>query len=65
MKLIENRVFDKLSKNIDYSRLSINKDLIDDVSLKSSLDKYILLENYYYLFDLETLLNIYYHTCCV
>jgi len=61
MKLIADEVFDKYSERINYDMWSINKDLITDISLKPSLDKYILLEYYSYWFDLESLLNIYYN----
>jgi hypothetical protein len=61
MKLIENKLYDKYKNLIDYKKLSINEDLINDVVLRSSLDKYILLENYAYLFDTETMLDIYYN----
>jgi len=61
MKLIEDKVFDEYKQFIDYKKRSINLDLITDELLKSSLDKFILLDNYSYYFDLETILNIYYN----
>ena len=61
MKFIEESIFRKFKNYIEYGKLSINTDLIEDELLKPSLDKYILLNNYSYLFDKETILNIYYN----
>jgi hypothetical protein len=61
MKLIQDNIFDKYNKFIDYKKLSINQDLINDELLKPLLDKFILLNNYSYLFTSEPNLNIYYN----
>ena len=61
MKLINNTEFEKYIHFIDYKKLNINEDLIKNTFLKPSLDKYILLDDYSYLFDKETKLTIYYN----
>ena len=61
MKFIEDKIFNEYKQFIDYKKMSINLDLIKDELLKFSLDKFILLDNYSYFFDIETILNIYYN----
>lgn len=61
MRKIEDNIFAKYYSLIDYDKWMINKDLIEDITIKKSLKNFILLSYYSYIFVDETPLNIYYN----
>lgn len=58
---LSNDAIDKYKNIIDYDSLSINKQLLNDVSLKEIFDRYLLLTYYKEFFPYETEKNIFYN----